>query len=73
VALEALERARGNGDIAREPERGVPVREFLLAARDGFGPAPPPRGFDEAHPAAEVAVGDVACPRRFDLSDRLEW
>src|SRR6516165_12613917 len=45
VTLEALERARGNGDIAREPERGVPVREFLLAARDGFGPAPPPRGF----------------------------
>ena len=72
VTLEPLERARGDGDIAREPERGVPVREFFLAARDGFGSPPPSRGLDEAHPATEVTVGDVACPRCLDLADRLE-
>ena len=42
VALELLERARGDGDVAGEADGGVPVGEFLLAAGDGFGLAPPP-------------------------------
>ena len=39
VALELLERSRGDGDVAGEAHRGVAVGELLLAAGDRLGRA----------------------------------
>ena len=49
VPLELLERARGHGDVAGEPNRGVAVGELLLAAGRRLGlTSAPSRRLDEA-------------------------